>query len=227
MYRSCLFHKCHQGKVRDYPPGPYLYQLWKRKLWKRDSKNSHLWPCEKREKNPSILYYVLGMTLHSPPSCNIDERQVFLLPSSHGKTEARRSMGPQCQGKKREVVPCLHPGFAWSHRHTCRFERVRINHMVSSCPALSREKKALKCCYVWLESRSLHASLSAVTVCLPLHGAEGQFKSSEVPRAPSASPSETGIFCSFFFFKSWFGLSVFVLQPSSPDANTWGKCIKW
>lgn len=63
-------------------------------------------------------------------------------------------------------------------------------------------ERAPKCNYLRWESRSLRASLSAVTVCLPLRGAEGQFKSSEVPRAPSAPPSEMGIFCSFFFFLS-------------------------
>lgn len=33
----------------------------------------------------------------------------------------------------------------------------------------------------------------------PELGAEGQFESSEVPRAPSALPSEMGIFLLFFF----------------------------
>lgn len=75
--------------------------------------------------------------------------------------------------------------------------------------------------YVRRESRSLRASLSAVTVC----GAEGQFKSSEVPRAPSAPPSETGIFCSFFFFLIliW-SFSVYV-AAFSPDASSEGNVL--
>lgn len=52
----------------------------------------------------------------------------------------------------------------------------------------------------------------------PELGAEGQFESSEVPRAPSALPSEMGIFLLFFFLILIWSFSVCV-RTHSPDAN--------
>ena len=72
----------------------------KEKVAKREIPKIHVFDhVKKRGKKPSVLYYVPGtLTCTHLPSCNTDERQVFLLPSSQGKTEAQRSMGPDCQG---------------------------------------------------------------------------------------------------------------------------------
>lgn len=67
MYRSCLFYKCHPREGQSYPPGPYLYQLWKRKLWKDSfQKITSLAMYEKKKKgkrNPTYWIPIMCRAL--------------------------------------------------------------------------------------------------------------------------------------------------------------------
>lgn len=155
---------------------------------------------------------------HLPTSRSKDERQVALSPSSNGKSEAQRSTGPNHKGGTGENRVCTQ-GCLGSHTCVFRFQE-SPSESYGFFSARTAERKSAH-----TPLRSKEKQVSSAPPCqrwqsvFPQRGAESQFKSSEVPRAPSAPPSEMGIFCSFFFFQIliW-SLSVRV-AAFSPEAH--------
>lgn len=113
------------------------------------------------------------------------------------------------------VVPCLHPGFAWSHRHTCRFRESEDKSygFFLSC-TIKRKKLWNAAMFDWKAGLCMLPcqQWQSVFPCVVQRVNLNPLKCQE-PHLLLHLKQE--YFALFFFFKSWFGLSVFVLQPSA------------
>lgn len=216
MYRSCLFHKCHPREGQNYPPGPYLYQLWKKKLWKeRFQKFTSLTMWKKGERNP--VYYITCRALWPA----LTSLHVILMRGRcfyyHLHKAKPRLRGQWVQTAKVElgVVPCLHPGLSWFHCCTCRFPESEDKSYGSflSC-TIKRKKLWNAAMFDWKAGLCLLPcqQWQSVFPCVVQRVNLNPLKCQE-PHLLLHLKRE--YFALFFFFKSWFGLSVFVLQPSA------------
>ena len=205
-----------QGKVRTTHLVLIFTSCERKSCEKRDSKNPRLWPCEKKGKrNP--VYYITCRALWPA----LTSLHVILMRSRcfyyHLHKTKPRLRGQWVQTAKVElgVVPCLHPGLSWFHRCTCRFPESEDKSYGSflSC-TIKRKKLWNAAMFNWKAGLCLLPcqQWQSVFPCMVQRVNLSSLKCQE-PHLLLHLKRE--YFALFFFFKSWFGLSVFVLQPSA------------